>query len=439
MPHTLLLADDSVTIQRVIELTFSGQDVEVLVVGDGEQAIARIQSDRPDIVLADIGMPKRNGYDVAAFVKNDPDLRHIPVLLLAGAFEPVDEARAAEVRCDGVLVKPFEPQQVIARVRELLGGAAGTPTQAIPDMLRAVAKLAPRTLEFPQREEAPPIEEPFFQAQPQPEELSDPLPEPLPEPQVLAPTFERDAVERFRPDEPPSAAYYEPPPVHEEPPRAPELAANFVPPPERGPDESLEDYFSRLDAAFSSLTPAPPAVDTRPEEPAFDDRLDLPTLDALLRTEFSTSPAPPIDVPLNAPPVASPVPMPPVAPPPIEPQESPATFAPAASSEWSLPPQPQWNLPPDPPASAEGSVVADAFKALLAVEQGEPGAAPVRLTSGPSGLSEPVITEAFLDEVVRRVLDRLGPDVARTLVAGIVSEVSERLVTEEIERIRKKM
>jgi CheY-like chemotaxis protein len=121
--HKLLLADDSVTIQRVVELTFSGEDVQVVTVGDGEQAIARIPLERPDIVLADIGMPKRSGYDVAAFVKGRPDLSHIPVLLLAGAFEPVDDARAQQVKCDGVLVKPFEPQQVVSRVRELVDGA----------------------------------------------------------------------------------------------------------------------------------------------------------------------------------------------------------------------------------------------------------------------------------------------------------------------------
>ncbi|MBM3818380.1 MAG: response regulator, partial [Acidimicrobiia bacterium] len=117
MTHKLLLADDSITIQRVVELTFADQGVEVLAVGDGEAAIARIPVDQPDIVLADIGMPKRSGYDVAAFVKSHPDFRHIPVLLLAGAFEPVDEKRAEQVGCNGVLVKPFEPQHVISRVR----------------------------------------------------------------------------------------------------------------------------------------------------------------------------------------------------------------------------------------------------------------------------------------------------------------------------------
>jgi CheY-like chemotaxis protein len=122
MPHKLLLADDSVTIQRVIELTFADEDVQVIAVGNGQDAIDRVQRDPPDIVLADAGMPERNGYEVAAFIKGQPAYAHIPVVLLAGAFEPVDEARAKSVGCDGVLVKPFEPQIVISRVKDLLSG-----------------------------------------------------------------------------------------------------------------------------------------------------------------------------------------------------------------------------------------------------------------------------------------------------------------------------
>jgi CheY-like chemotaxis protein len=129
MPHKLLLADDSVTIQRVIELTFADEDVQVTVVGDGKQAIEQLQRNRPDIVLADIGMPERDGYEVAAFIKSNPQLAHIPVILLTGAFEPIDEDRARSVRSDGVLVKPFEPQRVTNRVwvwRAPPRGAAAT-------------------------------------------------------------------------------------------------------------------------------------------------------------------------------------------------------------------------------------------------------------------------------------------------------------------------
>ena len=120
VPHTLLLADDSVTIRRVIELTFADEDVQVVTVSDGEQAIAVMDQSPPDIVLADVGMPGRDGYQVAQHIKQTPRLAHIPVVLLTGAFEPIDQEKAAAAGCDGVLAKPFEPQQVIGRVKELL-------------------------------------------------------------------------------------------------------------------------------------------------------------------------------------------------------------------------------------------------------------------------------------------------------------------------------
>ena len=123
MPQRLLLADDSVTIQRVIELTFADEGIEVVSVGDGNAAIARLGLDRFDIVLADVGMPGRTGYDVAAFVRARPELAGVPVVLLCGAFDTVDQVRVADVGAAAMLVKPFEPQMVISTVRELLGGA----------------------------------------------------------------------------------------------------------------------------------------------------------------------------------------------------------------------------------------------------------------------------------------------------------------------------
>ena len=78
MPQTLLLADDSVTIQRVIELTFADEDIDVVAVSNGDQAIARLDSVPPDIVLVDVGMPGKTGYEVAAYMKQSPRLSHIP-------------------------------------------------------------------------------------------------------------------------------------------------------------------------------------------------------------------------------------------------------------------------------------------------------------------------------------------------------------------------
>jgi len=141
--HTILLADDSVTIQRVIELTFADEDVQVVAVSSGDQAIARLNSAPPDIVLADIGMPGKDGYEVARYVKQSPRLSHIPVVLLTGAFEPVDQARAAEVGCDGVLAKPFEPQLVIGRVKELLSSGAPPEVSAGAETRGASGESAP--------------------------------------------------------------------------------------------------------------------------------------------------------------------------------------------------------------------------------------------------------------------------------------------------------
>src|SRR6185436_13266786 len=188
MSHTLLLADDSVTIQRVIELTFADEDVVVVAVSDGDQAIARLEASPPDIVLADIGMPGKNGYEVAQYIRQSPRLAHIPVVLLTGAFEPVDEARAAAAGCDGVLAKPFEPQLVIGRVKELLARKRRAP--------EAIAADGPPPL-VSETQWAPPPAEP-------------------------------------RPTAPAPAA----------------------------PPLALDDYFDRLDAAFSTMSPpAAPDID----------------------------------------------------------------------------------------------------------------------------------------------------------------------------------
>jgi CheY-like chemotaxis protein len=143
MPHTLLLADDSVTIQRVIELTFAGEDIHVVAVGDGDSAIARLAGPPPDIVLADVDMPGRDGYAVADHVRTTPALAHVPVLLLTSAFAPVDDARVRACGCAGVLVKPFEPQMVIARVRELLGRAGAGSSSAGPASAGSPAPATP--------------------------------------------------------------------------------------------------------------------------------------------------------------------------------------------------------------------------------------------------------------------------------------------------------
>src|SRR6476660_9839071 len=124
MRKKILLADDSITIQKVIELTFSDEDFDVVTVGNGRLAIEKVQEVRPDVVLCDVIMPEKDGYDVCDFIKKSPQLSATPVLLLTGAFEPFDQERAARVGCDGFLAKPFEPASLIGKVNELLAHAA---------------------------------------------------------------------------------------------------------------------------------------------------------------------------------------------------------------------------------------------------------------------------------------------------------------------------
>lgn len=130
MPKTLLLADDSVTIQKVVGISFANEDVVLLTVDNGDDAVTRAQEARPDLVLADIAMPGKDGYEVCEALKTDPALRHIPVLLLSGTFETFDEDRARAAGADGHITKPFEAQALVDRVNDLL--ARGASTTAAP-------------------------------------------------------------------------------------------------------------------------------------------------------------------------------------------------------------------------------------------------------------------------------------------------------------------
>lgn len=389
MPHKLLLADDSVTIQRVIELTFADEDIRVIAVGDGRLAIERIQSERPDIVLADIGMPERDGYEVASFVKGHPDLGHVPVLLLTGAFEPIDEDRARAAGCDGVLVKPFEPQMVINRVKDLLAGRRPGGLWAGPPLAQPPA--APRPV----------------------------APGPTPGTEIIA-----------------------------------------APAPEQRGSASLDEYFDRLDAALAGGDASPEAPALSPgHAPAAEARLAEPGdplagWDPDLAGDPARPPAeqepPAVDIALPGTPV--PVPPGPPAPPPsrIEPPAPmpqavpappPSTPAPAMSVTPPLPippaaarPAPERVEPrrsqsaaaqPPAPAIPRGATLAEAFAALLSAERGQPVA--------PPSVRPQDIPDDTIEDIVRRVIDRMGTQAVRETVL----DVAERLVREEIERIKR--
>jgi DNA-binding response OmpR family regulator len=132
MPKTLLLADDSVTMQKVVGITFANEDVTLVTVDNGDDALNKAREIRPDLVLADVGMPGLDGYALCAALKSEPTLAHVKVLLLTGTFDRYDEARANEVGADGHVAKPFEAQALVERVRGLLSrpAAAAAPAPA---------------------------------------------------------------------------------------------------------------------------------------------------------------------------------------------------------------------------------------------------------------------------------------------------------------------
>ena len=311
-------------------------------------------------------MPERDGYEVAAFIKNDPQLAHIPVLLLTGAFEPIDEVKARAVGCDGVLVKPFEPQMVISRVRDLL---AGNRTTELQPEHRAYLTKAPANTRGERIESAPP-------------------------------------------------------------------AADSA------PSTSLEDYFDRLDAALASKTVPPP--------PQYQELTPVP-LPANSRTPIPMPGHPPasgvrpsIDL---VPPPAPSSSMAPVSAGPVSVEQASASMPPldldlddwdpsapqqtieqraasqaAASAPAIAPPVPASPAAEPPAPPPEPPSLQEAFAALLAAEQSQP-IAPPRIDPDSNDL---------IDEVVRRVIARMGNDSMKT----VVLDAAERLVREEIARIK---
>ncbi len=119
MAKKILLADDSVTIQKVVSITLAHEDFDLVIVDNGTKALAKAKEIRPDVILLDVVMPDKDGYQVCQEIKGTADLKNTPVILLTGTFEPFDADRAAEVGADDFIKKPFESHTLINKVREM--------------------------------------------------------------------------------------------------------------------------------------------------------------------------------------------------------------------------------------------------------------------------------------------------------------------------------
>lgn len=154
MGNRILLADDSITIQKVVGIIFANEDCDLTVVDNGDAAVEKARETRPDVMLVDAIMPGKSGYEVCSAIRQDPALGTVPILLMTGAFEPFDEEKARQCGADDFISKPFESQQLIDKVKTLLdlgksraAKASAIPAAPAPAMAAAAEPVAPVALE----------------------------------------------------------------------------------------------------------------------------------------------------------------------------------------------------------------------------------------------------------------------------------------------------
>jgi len=466
MSKKLLLADDSITIQKVIQITFAHEDYDLTITDNGDTAFAKAQEVRPDLVIADIYMPGKNGYELAAAVKQDAALQHIPVLLLAGSFEPFDEDKARSCGANAWLEKPFESQTLIDKVSELLESApapaVSAPSVAAAPPEPAAVPVAPPVVEpvaEPQAEEpAMAMEDPFgdisFDEEPpaEPEafeddwsDLSQPTEEPVtpeppsvPEPPVAEVTLEEAAPEgedfSFETAEPVAeevASFEEEFSFAEEvaEPEPPAAVATVEPSGEFGDFDfdsfdEVEDVMPLDDddiLGAEDLEPAPPEPTLTPwsrssveEEDIFAKSEEEDMFGELppLQEEPMAVPEEMIveEEPLDA--FAEPIPATPVS---VEPVAVTETEVAPPASEPVTEPEPVAVPAPEP-------------EAPVAVE-------PVEVERKVAAMSEADL-EAIVEKVAGRIIERLADTVLERIAWEVVPDLAENLIREEIRKIK---
>lgn len=392
----VLVADDNLNVQKLVAAALKPEDIEVVAVGHGEAAVRKIPEVRPDLVLADIFMPVRTGYEVCEFIKNDPSLAHIPVLLLVGAFEPLDQKEVGRVRADGYLKKPFEAAQLVSTVKGYLSKIPRKPVHEMVEAAQEFAAAIPP--EEASGEEAAPFEP--FSARPEPvhfegaesekplafgELLGEAAPaaveEPIAPASFVPSAFEGAAIpaEDLEPAQPePLLAELAPPPdVFAEQPFAAEPAAELAPM-EAAPTFEAPPVFEELAPEAASAWDAPAPPPSMPEE-------------LIIEKEAQSWE---IQTPLSArdPMLA----------------ESVTDFM-AAPPEVKLPEMPVWET---------------------AAEDWIPEEAPAE--AAPT--DAPAVDPALVEAVVQQVMERLTPQIVETVAREVVRPLAESLLREKLEQ-----
>src|SRR5947209_9766853 len=131
--------DDSATMREVIKIAFRRENINVVAYNDAASALSQFEQARPDVVITDVIMPDKDGYEVCQFIKQHPTLGGTPVILMSGVVNRAVAEKAFSVKADELIRKPFQPQDLITRVRHLLGPDAAVP--APPPVANQAAAL----------------------------------------------------------------------------------------------------------------------------------------------------------------------------------------------------------------------------------------------------------------------------------------------------------
>lgn len=154
---TVYFIDDSATMREVIKIAFRRENIHVITCADAASALAQFERTRPDVVITDVIMPDQDGYSVCSQIKENPDLGATPVLLMSGVVNKSVADKAVSVKADELIRKPFQPQELINRVKALLepksaapapSSDRGAPTTALSNLF-APAPAAPRSVAPP--------------------------------------------------------------------------------------------------------------------------------------------------------------------------------------------------------------------------------------------------------------------------------------------------
>jgi DNA-binding response OmpR family regulator len=156
---TVYFIDDSATMREVIKIAFRRENINVITFADAASALAQFEQNRPDVVITDVIMPDQDGYSVCNQIKQNPEFSETPVVLMSGVVNKSVADKAVSVKADELIRKPFQPQELIARVKSLLEpkGAAAPPAVERSAPSNALSSLfAPAPVPMAPRNVPPP-------------------------------------------------------------------------------------------------------------------------------------------------------------------------------------------------------------------------------------------------------------------------------------------